>query len=147
MARLWKRLTSPQKKTARALQALEEAVRTASNTTVAVWEDQMAMFEQLLSCCQDTRRGLRVSTGDADLVLKKIEGALINIAFQDEQRAETLESHFKHQREFLNQSLASSCPKVKLVVSNVLLDSDVIKLGFDCGDFGSKKYKRGHDVV
>jgi hypothetical protein len=118
VARLWKRLTSPNRKTARAVEAIEEALKTASNTTSALWEDQMAMFEQLLSCCQDTRRGVRAFTGDADLLLKKIEGALINIAFQDEQRAEALESHFKHQREFFDRSLALSCPTDKPAVSN-----------------------------
>jgi hypothetical protein len=94
-----------------------EAIRTASNTTAALWEDQMAMFEQLLSCCQDTRRGVRVFTGDADLLLKKIEGTLISIAFQDEQRTEALHSHFKQQREFLENAVASSCRSDKPVVS------------------------------
>jgi hypothetical protein len=118
-------LTSPHKKTARALEAVEEAVRTASNTTTALWEDQMAMFEQLLSCCQDTRRGVRDFSDDADLLLKKIEGALISIAFQDEQRSEALENHFKHQREFFDKSMASSCPKDKPAVSNMFLSSDI----------------------
>jgi hypothetical protein len=122
---LWRRLTSPHKKTTRALEAVEEAVRTASNTTAALWEDQLAMFEQLLSCCQDTRREARVFTDDAALLLKKIEGALVNIAFQDEQRSEALENHFKHQKEFLDKSFASSCPKDKPVVSNVFSSSNV----------------------
>lgn len=111
--KLWKRLTSPHKKTVRALEAVEKTIRTASNTTAALWEDQMAMFEQLLSCCQDTRRGVRVFVGDADLLLKKVEGTRINIAFQDEQRTEALQSHFKQQREFLENVVASSCPSDK----------------------------------
>lgn len=96
---------------------MEKTIRTTSNTTAALWEDQMAMFEQLLSCCQDTRRGVRVYAGDADMLLKKVEGTRINIAFQDEQRTEALHSHFKQQREFLEKVVASSCLSVKPVVS------------------------------
>jgi len=114
-------LTSPHKKTARALEALEESVRAASNATSALWDDQMGMFEQLLSCCQDTRRGVRVFTADAELLLKKIEGLLINIAFQDEQHAEALENHFKQQKEFFETNLASRCSTDKPVVSNDFL--------------------------
>lgn len=93
------------------------AVRAASNTSTALWEEQMTMFEQLLSCCQDSRHGLRVFRDDADVVLKKIEGVLINIAFQDEQRTEAQLSHFKQQKEFLEKILESSCPSDKNVVS------------------------------
>jgi hypothetical protein len=96
---------------------MEKTIRSASNTTAALWEDQMAMFEQLLSCCQDTRRGVRVFAGDADLLLKKVEGMRINIAFQDEQRAEALHSLFTQQREFLEKVVASSCPSDKPAVS------------------------------
>ncbi|PSN50150.1 hypothetical protein C0J52_11959 [Blattella germanica] len=76
--KLWKRMNSPHKKTARALESVEEAVRTLSNTSTALWEDQMGMFEQLVSCCQETRRGVRTFTSDADLMLKKLESVLIN---------------------------------------------------------------------
>jgi hypothetical protein len=95
---------------------MEKTIRAASNTTAALWEDQMAMFEQLLSCCQDTRRGVRVFAGDADLLLKKVEGMRINIAYQDEQRTEALQSHFKQQRDFLEKVVASSCPSDKPAV-------------------------------
>lgn len=71
----------------------------------------MTMFEQLLSCCQDTRR-------DADLLLKKVEGTRIDIAFQDEQRTEALHSHFQQQKDFLQKVLALSCPSNKPKVSN-----------------------------
>jgi hypothetical protein len=90
---------------------MEKTIRTASNTTAALWEDQMTMFEQLLSCCQDTRR-------DADLLLKKVEGTRIDIAFQDEQRTEALHSHFQQQKDFLQKVLALSCPSNKPKVSN-----------------------------
>ncbi|KAJ9594344.1 hypothetical protein L9F63_014220, partial [Diploptera punctata] len=106
---LWKRLNSPHKKTARALEAMEETVRALSNTTSALWEDQMGMYEQLLTCCQDTRRGVKDFTSDADLVLKKLEGVLINVSFQDEQRTEALENHFKEQKHFFEEALSSSC--------------------------------------
>jgi hypothetical protein len=114
---------------------MEKTIWTASNTTAALWEDQMAMFEQLLSCCQDTRRGVRVFASDADLLLKKVDGVRINIAFQDEQRTETLHSHFKQQREFLEKVAASSCPSDKSVVSvsvhvlqTLVLQNNVITL-------------------
>jgi hypothetical protein len=96
---------------------MEEAVRAASNSTTALWEEQVTMFEQLLSCCQDSRRGVRVFRDDADLLLKKIEGMLVNIAFQDEQRSAAQLSHFKQQKKFLEKILESSCSADKTVVS------------------------------
>lgn len=121
--RLWKRLMSPQKRTARALEAMEEAVRLASNRTAVLWEEQVTKLEQLLSCCQDSRRSLRVFRGDADLLLKKIEGMLVNIALQDEQRSEAQLSHFKQQKKFLENILESHCPSDNTVVGVKVLTS------------------------
>jgi hypothetical protein len=90
---------------------MEKTIRTASNSTAALWDDQMAMFEQLLSCCQDSR-------SEAGLLLKKVEGTRIDMAFQDEQRTEALHSHFRQQRDFLQSAMAASCPSDKPVVSN-----------------------------
>jgi hypothetical protein len=108
---------SPQKRTARALEAMEEAVRVASNTTTALWEEQVTKLEKLLSCCQDSRRNLRVFRDNADLSIKKIEGMLVNIALQDEQRSEAQLSHFKQQKKFLEEILESHCPSDNTVVS------------------------------
>jgi hypothetical protein len=108
---------SPQKRTARALEAMEEAVRVASNTTTALWEEQGTKLEQLLSCCQDSRRSLRVFRDDADLLLKKIEGMIVNIALQDEQRSEVQLSHLKQQKKILEKILESPCPSDNNVVS------------------------------
>jgi len=107
---------SPQKRTARALEAMEGAVRVASNTTAALWEEQVTKLEQLLSCCQDSRRSLRVFREDADLLLKKTEGMLVNIVLQDEQRSEVQLSHFKQQKKFLEKILESPCPSDNTVV-------------------------------
>ena len=112
---------SPQKRTARALEAMEEAVRVASNTTAALWEEQLTKLEQLLSCCQDSRRSLRFFRGDADLLLKKIEGMLVNIALQDEQHSEAQLSHFKQQKKFLEKILESHCPSDNTVVCVMVL--------------------------
>jgi len=108
---------SPQKRTARALEVMEEAVRVASNTTAAMWDEQLTKLEQLLSCCQDSRRSVRVFRDDADLLLKKIEGMLFNIASQDEQRSEAQLSHFKQQKKFLEKILESPCPSDNTVVN------------------------------
>jgi len=107
---------SPQKRTARALEAMEEAVRVASNTTAALWEEQETKLEQLLSCCQDSHRSLRVFRDDADLSLKKTEGMLVNIVLKDEQRSEVQLSHFKQQKKFLEKILESPCPCDNTVV-------------------------------
>jgi hypothetical protein len=96
---------------------MEEAVRAASNTTTALWEEQVTMFEQLLSCCQDSRRSVRVFRDDADLLLKKIEGMIVNVAFQEEQRSEAQLSHLKQQKHVLEKILESSCSSHKTVVS------------------------------
>jgi hypothetical protein len=95
---------------------MEEAVRVASNTTTALWEGQVTKLEQLLSCCQDSRRSLRVFRDDADLFLKKTEGMLVNIALQDEQRSEAQLNHFKQQKKFLEKILESPCPSDNTVV-------------------------------
>jgi hypothetical protein len=108
---------SPQKRTARALEAMEEAVRMAGNTTAALWEEHGTKLEQLLSCCQDSRRSQRVFRDDADLLLKKIEGMLVNIALQDERRSEAHLSHFMQQKKFLEKILESPCPSDNTVVS------------------------------
>jgi hypothetical protein len=100
---------------------VEEAVRVASNTTAALWEEQVTKLEQLLSCCQDSRRGLRVFSSDADLLLKKIEGMLVNVALQDEQRSEVQLSQFKQQKKFLEKVLESACPSDNTVVSVKIL--------------------------
>jgi hypothetical protein len=110
-------LISPQKRTARALEAIEEAVRVTSNTTAALWEEHETRLEQLLSCCQDSRRSLSVFRDDADLLLKKIEGMLVNIALQDEQRSEAHLSHFKQQKKFLEKILEAPCSSDNTVVS------------------------------
>jgi hypothetical protein len=95
---------------------MEEAVRVASNTTATLWEEQVTKLEQLISCCHDSRRDLRVFRGDAELSLKKIEGVLVNIVLQDEQRSEAQLSHFKQQKQFLEKILESSCPSDNTVV-------------------------------
>ena len=88
----------------------------ASNTTAALWEERLTKLEQLLSCCQDSRRSLRVFRDEADLLLKKIEGMLVNTALQDEQRSEAHLSHFKQQKKFLEKILESHCPSDNTVV-------------------------------
>jgi hypothetical protein len=114
---------------------MEKTIRTASNTTAAMWEDQMAMFEQLLSCCQDTRRGVSVFAADANLLLKKVEGMRINIAFQDEQRTEALHSHFKQQRKFLENAVTSFCPDKPVVsVAKPNLISCPTDINAECTD-------------
>jgi hypothetical protein len=100
---------------------MEKAIRTASNTTTALWEDQMAVLEQLVSCCQDTR-------SDTRLLLQKVEGARIDVAFQDEQRTEALHSHFQQQREFMEKLVAATCPSGKPVVRAQELENAVFWL-------------------
>jgi hypothetical protein len=95
---------------------MEQAVRVTSNTTTALWEEQVTKLEQMLSCCQDSRRSLRVLRDDGDMLLKKIEGMLVNTALQDEQRSEAQLSHFKQQKKFLEKVLESHCPSDNTVV-------------------------------
>ena len=120
---------SPQKRTARALEAMEEAVRVASNTTAALWEEQVTKLDQLLSCCQDSSRRLRVFRDDADLLLNKTEGVLVNIVLQDEQRSEVQLSQFKQQKKILENILESPCPSDKTVVSVKVLKLSKEKIG------------------
>ncbi|XP_067012693.2 uncharacterized protein [Anabrus simplex] len=90
--RLWKRMTSPYKKTARALEALEATIRSAVNASSALWDDQVAMSDQLLSCCMDTSKHVREFTTENKERLLKIEKAVIDDASTCDSK---MEEHFR----------------------------------------------------
>nr|CAD7396818.1 unnamed protein product [Timema poppensis] len=80
--KLWKRLTSPSKKTARALEGLESSVRFLGNTTSILMQDQAAVLDRLVTCCHRTGVELGTFTGNTELLLKRTESALNGLAHQ-----------------------------------------------------------------
>lgn len=84
--RLWKRLTAPLKRTARALEAVEATV---GNVTAG----QAGALLTLEQCCADTKS----FTSDADKLLRRVESAVIAITHRDDQ----LEARLKVQISFI----------------------------------------------
>nr|CAD7259982.1 unnamed protein product [Timema shepardi] len=99
--KLWKRLTSPSKKTARALEGLESSVRFLGNTTSILMQDQAAVLDRLVTCCHRTGVELGTFTGNTELLLKRTESALNGLAHQGNSSMQVVEGLLREQRRLL----------------------------------------------